>query len=162
MDWQSRYVLPLVRPTRWRSNIYLDERKPYGSKHERIRAIVVGSMQSGDSTAAGTFATPLHAFAHFSALSAQVKRRLAKVTAPALILYPRQDDMASLDNALTIQRRLGGLVELVVLDDSYHIITLDKQRHVVVERSAAFARALERERAGTAPLQAIRQSGHGD
>ncbi len=28
---------------------------------------------------------------------------------------------------------------MVVLEDSYHIITLDKQRQVVVERSVAFA-----------------------
>jgi carboxylesterase len=26
----------------------------------------------------------------------------------------------------------------VVLDDSYHIVTVDRQRHVVVERTAAF------------------------
>ena len=32
--------------------------------------------------------------------------------------------------------------ETVVLDDSYHIITLDRQRNLVVEKSAAFARAL--------------------
>jgi len=31
-----------------------------------------------------------------------------------------------------------------VLDDSYHIVTIDKQRSLVVDRSAAFTRWIER------------------
>ncbi len=145
MGWMSRYVLPLVRPTSYCSNIYMKEHEPYGIKDERIRAFIVNGMQSGDSSAAGVFSTPLHSFAHFSALSADVKRRLSRITAPTLILHPREDDMASLGNAITIQRRLTGVVELVVLDDSYHIITLDRQRHLVVDRSVAFVRSLGRQ-----------------
>lgn len=144
MGWMSRYVLPLVRPTPYHSKVYMKEHEPYGIKDERIRALVVSAMQSGDSSAAGAFSTPLHSFAHFSALSANVKRRLHRIKAPALILHPREDDMASLENAITIQRRLSGMVELVVLDDSYHIITLDRQRHLVVDRSVSFVRSLER------------------
>ncbi len=157
MDWKSSFLLPLVRPSPWRSNIYMKERAPYGIKDERIRAFVVGSMQSGDSSAAGVFSTPLHSFAHFSALSAEVRRKLGKITAPTLILHPREDDMASLENAVMIQNRLAGLVELVVLDDSYHIITLDRQRHVVVDRTIAFVRGLERERGRQEQHQAPRQ-----
>ena len=71
-----------------------------------------------------------------------VKRMLPKIDTPTLIVHPREDDIADLDNAVYLQRRLGGLVETVVLDDSYHIITLDRQRNLVVEKSAAFARAL--------------------
>jgi carboxylesterase len=145
MPWTSRHILPHVRPLPfWRSNIYLKEREPYGLKDERIRALVVKTMLSGDSSTAGVFSTPLHSFAHFNAISADVRRKLPDVRTPTLILHPREDDMASLDNALTIQRRLAGPVELVVLDDSYHIITLDRQRNVVVDRAIAFCRSIER------------------
>jgi carboxylesterase len=41
-----------------------------------------------------------------------------------------------------LQRHLGGMVDMVVLDDSYHIVTVDRQRHVVIDRSVAFAHAL--------------------
>jgi carboxylesterase len=34
---------------------------------------------------------------------------------------------------------LGGLVDTCVLDDSYHVITIDRQRTLVVHRAAAFA-----------------------
>ena len=157
MPWTSRYVLPYVRPTAWHSDIYMKEKPPYGIKDERIRALVVKGMQSGDSSAAGVFSTPLHSFAHFSALSAEVKRKLSKIDAPTLILHPREDDMASLNNAITIQRKLAGLVELVVLDDSYHIITLDRQRHMVVERTVAFMRAFDEQRASRVVARPMKQ-----
>ena len=163
MPWTSRHILPHVRPLSfWRSNIYLKEREPYGIKDERIRAFVVKSMLSGDSSAAGVFSTPLHSFAHFNAVSAQVYRKLPAIKTPTLILHPRDDDMASLDNAIIIQRRLAGLVELVVLDDSYHIITLDRQRHLVVDRSVAFTRSVERQRIGDAAVPAQRQRQRAD
>ena len=92
-------------------------------------------MQSGDSGAAGIFSTPMRSFAHFNALVAAVKPDLGKVRQPALIVHPRDDDMASLKNAQYLQANLGGLVDTLVLDDSYHIVTLDQQRHIVAERT---------------------------
>ena len=37
-----------------------------------------------------------------------------------------------------LQGALGGSVDIVVLEDSYHMVTLDKQRQVVVEHTRAF------------------------
>jgi carboxylesterase len=37
-----------------------------------------------------------------------------------------------------LQSELPGRVDMVVLEDSYHMVTLDKERHVVVERARAF------------------------
>lgn len=145
MPWYN-FLLQYIRPSWLKVDITLSERAPYGLKDERIRAMVVQSMQSGDSTQAGLFTTPLRTFAHFNALVAVVRPQLASITTPTLILHPREDDIASLNNALKIQEKMSGLVELVVLEDSYHIITLDKQRHVVVDRAAQFARSIENKR----------------
>lgn len=142
MPWHS-FILRWVRPTPLKIHMDLPEREPYGLKDERIRNFVVKSMLSGES-GQPQFFTPLRAFAYFNSLVARVKRELPRIKAPALILHPRDDDMASIGNALEIQRKLGGMVEMVVLDDSYHIITLDRQRHIVVDKSIAFARGLER------------------
>lgn len=141
----SSYLLRIARPVgRWRSRISLREREPYGLKDERVRSFVLSHMQSGNSGAAGVFSTPLHAIAEFNAFVAVLRRELPRIATPTLIVHPREDDMASLANAHYLQRRLGGLVDLAVLDDSYHMITLDRQRHVVVDRSLAFAEALLR------------------
>ena len=55
-----------------------------------------------------------------------------------LIFHPRHDDQSDIKNTMALQRRLGGLVEVSVLDDSYHLVTLDRQRGYVVERTMEF------------------------
>jgi len=142
MPWYSR-VLPYVRPSALTPAIDLPEHEPYGLKDERVRALVVSTMLGGDSSQAGVFSTPLCSFAHFNQLVALVKPDLDKVRQPALIVHPRDDDMASLKNAQYLQANLGGLVDTVVLDDSYHMVTLDQQRHVVADRSTAFVARVE-------------------
>ena len=71
-----------------------------------------------------------------------VRRELRRIHQPTLIVHPRHDDRASLGNAAYLQATLGGTVETCVLDDSYHVITVDRQRDIVVERTAAFAKRL--------------------
>lgn len=137
MPWHS-VLLQYVRPLPVRLELEMTEREPYGIKDERVRRLILSSMQSGDSGAAGTFSTPLRSLAHFNALVAAVKPELGKVRQPALIVHPRNDDMASLKNAQYLQANLGGLVDTLVLDDSYHIVTLDQQRHLVAERTERF------------------------
>ena len=68
----------------------------------------------------------------------RVKEELAHVCQPALIVHPREDDRASLRNMHYLQGKLGGLVETVVLDDSYHVVTLDRQRQLVLSRTLEF------------------------
>lgn len=158
MPWHSR-LLRYARPLPGiRSSILLPEHEPYGIKDERIRAFVVKAMQSGDSTEAGVFCTPLHSFAQFNAMVAKVRRELGRITQPSLVLHPRADDIADIDNAFYLQRRLGGPVEMHVLDDSYHIITLDRQRAIVIERSAEFARRIAAGVARAAAGEPLRMS----
>jgi carboxylesterase len=154
MPWYGR-IINYVRPTRIPLEIELPEHEPFGLKDERVRAFVVKAMQSGSSGDAGVFSTPVRSFANFNALVAQVKRRLGVVTQPALIVHPRDDDMASLKNAQYLQTHLGGLVDTLVLDNSYHIITLDQQRHLVVERTKSFVAWLERSLPTPASVPAV-------
>ncbi len=142
MPWYSR-LLQYVRPLPIKFEFDLPEHEPHGLKDERVRALVVSSMQSGDAGQAGVFSTPMRSFAHLNQLVSAVKRDLDQVRQPALIVHPRHDDMASLKNAQYLQANLGGLVDTVVLDDSYHMVTLDQQRHVVAERTASFVSWLE-------------------
>jgi carboxylesterase len=137
MPWHSK-ILQYVRPLPIRLEIDLAEREPYGIKDERVRRIVLSSMQAGDSASAGVFSTPVRSFGHFNSLVAAVKPNLGAVKQPTLIVHPREDDMASLKNAQYLQAHLGGLVDTLILDDSYHIVTLDQQRHLVAERAEQF------------------------
>ncbi len=139
MPW-LHYLKPTPLPIDWN----LTEREPYGLKDERIRSMVVSGMQAGNAKDTGYFFTPLKTMLHFNKLAGKVRRKLGEIATPTLILHPREDDVASLNNALDIQKRMAGLVELVVLEDTYHMITLDKQRHIVVDRTTAFVQSVER------------------
>lgn len=118
------------------------ERHPFGIKDERIRAMIFFAMSRGKSAEAGLLGTPSGALRQLWALIGQVKTVIASITQPALIVHARDDDVAGLSNAIHLQRRLGGLVDIVVLEDSYHLVTIDRQRDVVVDRSLALARRL--------------------
>ena len=64
-------------------------------------------------------------------------------------MHPRQDDRASLRNLEYLQNNLGGVTQTLVLDDSYHIVTLDRQRQLVVDRTLEFASQIEEYAHGT-------------
>jgi carboxylesterase len=119
------------------------EREPYGVKDVRTRSLIKAAITRGDSTEAGLLGTPSGALQQMWKLIAQTRREMPMIRCPAVLLHAREDDVASLSNAFYIQRRLGGVVDAVILDDSYHLVTIDQQRDIVIERSLALAVRLE-------------------
>jgi len=123
------------------------EVEPYGIKDPAIRSVVLSAMTSGDTTRAGIMVTPGRAIYQHCELVDVVKRELKSIAAPAVLIQARDDDMASLKNSEYLQRHLRGPVSTVILDDSYHIVTVDRQRDLVIEASAAFGSGLAARRA---------------
>lgn len=111
------------------------EREPYGIRDERIRAHLVAALNSGDSSEAGLAGTPGPSVRELWRLVTKVLPELPSITAPALLVHARNDDVSSLRNSTYIASRLGGAVDLTVLEDSYHIVTLDRQRNVAIART---------------------------
>jgi carboxylesterase len=119
------------------------ERHPWGVKDPRLRALIERAIKSGDSSRAGVAALPGSLMLELRWLVERVKLEIGEVRQPALIVHPREDDRASLRNLHYLQGSLGGLTETVVLDDSYHLVTLDRQRQIVVARTLEFAARLQ-------------------
>ena len=115
---------------------------PYGIKNQRIRDWIVGRMLSGDSAGGGLPGNPWPSLAEFVRLSGHVRRRLDRVRAPCLVIHSTNDDIASLDNVAIVEQSVSAPVEKILLDDSYHMISVDQQRDVVIERSAGFFRRI--------------------
>jgi len=137
IPWRVR-LFNLV-PYRWVANLFqFPDLEPHGIKDDRIRDFIRNALFSGDSSTAGLPATPGCAVLEHRRLVNVVKRELKNVEQPALIVHPREDDYADLNNSWYIQRHINGLVDMLVLDDSYHVVTVDRQRHVVVDRAVAF------------------------
>lgn len=115
------------------------EKPPYGLKDERIRAVVSESMLSGDAASAGLAGNPFPALAEMQLLAKNVRQTLPKVTSPCLIMHSGHDDIADIEtNAKLVEKHVSGSKKLVVLNDSYHLITIDSQRREVIKECASF------------------------
>jgi carboxylesterase len=82
---------------------------------------------------------PLRTLTEIDRLIAWVRARLYEVTAPTVILQAREDDMTSPRNASIVYNEItSSEKELVLLDDCYHVITVDKQREAVAGNLTTF------------------------
>lgn len=145
--WAVPWYAPLFNLVndRWTADRFMfREMEPYGIKDRRLRDFVLNALSSGTSATAGLPGTPGRSMMEFRWLVRSVETRLQAIRQPVLVVHPREDDRASLANAAMLQRRLGGVVHTVVLDDSYHVITIDKQRDLVNESLIEFGQKVAR------------------
>lgn len=119
-----------------------EEKPPYGIKNERLRAIVERQMKEGQSSQAGLLTMEGVTVRELHRMNAVVKKRMPSITTPALVVHSIEDDITSRWNADYVERKLGGPVLKVLLDDCYHMITVDLQYRRVVELSADFVAQL--------------------
>ena len=136
------FLLPLFKKLGIGRNRSFMEAPPYGIRDERLRAQVSTAMLGGDSAAAGLPGNPWYSLADMYELAADVRQRLSQVVAPCLVAHASEDDVASVKNAELVMREVSAPVELLLLKDSYHMITIDKERRTLIERSAAFFEAI--------------------
>ena len=109
---------------------------------EALRARVVSQMHAGDSAASGLPGNPWWSVVEMHKLARSVLRNMPALRAPCLVMHARNDDIASVSNAYEIQRRaVNAPVTLQLLDDSYHMITIDRERRVVIARGGLRDRA---------------------
>jgi carboxylesterase len=142
VPWYTRFFSLITQ--KWLADyIPFAERHPWGIKDPRIRALVEQAITSGDSSQAGIAALPGSLMLELRWLVKQVQREIGRVRQPALIAHPRNDDRASLRNLDYLQSNLGGLTHTLVLDDSYHVVTIDRQRQLVLDRTLALESLLE-------------------
>jgi len=152
--WRLSFLLPWFKRLNLFQDKTFDEEPPYGLKDERLRAAVSSSMLGGDSADAGLPGNPWPSLAELIDLSATVRRQLRQVRAPCLVMHAAEDDMASVGNAHLVMERVGGPAKLVLLHDSYHMITVDRERREVIRESAEFFSDIAVQREGAAPQAA--------
>lgn len=122
--------LPLVRRLSWA------ETYPYGLKDLRLREL---ASRAPDTLIEGSIdRLPLGALYEMYRLARHVERAGPTILAPTLIVHAREDDMANLRNAYRLRDALAGPVKVEVLEDSYHMVHVDKERSRVGDMTAAF------------------------
>lgn len=129
--------------------LYLREQPPFGIKDEILRARVAATYSHArlgdDSHAAelGYSHFPLRLFCEMRHLIALCIRDLPRVRAPLLLLQAAQDDATSPRNSRFILEHVrSARKELVLLENSYHVITADLERAEVAAHMTRFCLSL--------------------
>jgi carboxylesterase len=140
IPWLARFsfMLPLLKKLGIGRTRSFMEQPPYGIRDERLRAQISSAMLGGDSAAAGLPGNPWYSLAEMHQLAIDVRKLLPKVIAPCLVAHASDDDVASIKNAELVVREVNAPTELLLLKDSYHMITIDKERRTLIEHSATF------------------------
>lgn len=148
VPWTHR-LIPLADYLPVKYFLYLRERPPYGIKDEvlrkKIAAAYEGSDLSGsaDSAELGYAHFPLRLFCEMRHLIALCRRSLPHVRAPLLLLQAEEDDATSPRNAHYILEHVRSpRTELVMLANSYHVITADLDRAEVGASMTRFCLSL--------------------
>jgi carboxylesterase len=139
---KRKLILPIVLHSPLRYFLSWDETPPYGIKCERTRAMVHAVLENRDALATekvGIFRTSGVTIYESTRLIKAAKKALPKVQSPTLIVHSTEDDTASVKNAHFVAKRISSSrVETFLVDDTYHVLTLDKRREDVARRLAEF------------------------
>lgn len=139
-----KLLLPLVLYSPLKHVLHWEEKSPYGIKCERTRAMVAAVLNNKDARTAdkiGYFKTPATVVLESVRLMTATRRRMSQVLSPTLIVHSTEDDMASLRNVHFVQEQIAAQhVETFLVDDTYHVLTLDKRKDDIARRVAEFCR----------------------
>jgi carboxylesterase len=144
VPWYNR-LLPLASYTPLKYRLYFKESSPYGIKNMRMRGMVHRFYSKAklndvrDLSKYGYAFFPVALFSQLKRLARKVTPLLGRIQTPMLLIHPRDDDTASLKNSRLIYDRISSTVKkLVVLTESYHVITADQERETVAREIKEF------------------------
>jgi len=139
--WSMPFYHPLIRLAYWLGyrNWSWQEKPPYGIANIELRRRVQKAVEKGDSSEVGAaFISARHMHAA-QQLMHDTRLWLGHVHAPTLIIHAVDDETAAPRNAEEILLKIHSEIRRVVwLGDSYHIITVDNEREVVVNETTRF------------------------
>jgi carboxylesterase len=150
---RMRFMRGLAYYTPLRYLLSFHESPPYGLKDERVREWIAAQMAKGGQTAAGASKSSFVGVYQTERMMRYLRRNMHHITVPTLILHAREDDTASLRSADLVEGTISSaVVRKVILEDSYHIITMDNDRDTVVQETLGF---VSRARARLADLRLV-------
>lgn len=140
--FKQRFLLPLAIHSPLRYFLSYREPAPYGIKDERLRNLIAAVYEGNSANLPekyGYSEFPGVTILETTRLIRSVKRDLVSVVAPLLIVHSTEDDMASLENARYLASQVSSRqLETFYVDDTYHVLTLDKRKDDVADRVIEF------------------------
>lgn len=150
VPWLHR-LIPFVDYTPLKYFAFFREESPYGLKDESLRERV-GTAYRSISLRTNVYCGQ-HGYAHFPIrlfcesrhLIARCARDLRRVTAPLLLVQAVYDDATSPRNSRHVYHNVSSRQkEMLLLKDSFHMVTADLERDRVAEAMTRFCRGIGR------------------
>jgi carboxylesterase len=136
-----RVLLKVWYLTPWRNKYSFFEREPYGLKNEALRARVAKAMKQHAHSEVGEASTSIDHIHQANLLTRHVSARLSQIRNDCLLIHGVDDDTTSPRNTLHVFNTISSPVKRkILLDDCYHIITMDNEREIVANETVAFFR----------------------
>lgn len=139
--WAMPFYHPLIRLAYWLGfkNWKWREKPPYGIANIELRRRVQKSVERGEASEVGAaFISARHMHAA-QQLMHDTRLWLSHVSVPVLVMHAVEDETAAPRNTEEILRKINSEVRRAIwLGDSYHIITVDNEREVVVNETVRF------------------------
>ncbi len=138
-------LLPLARYLPWARRIRVKERAPFGLKDERMRAWVARQMKDAGQSDAGASALRVDELLKARDLIAMARESIPDITAPLLLIHAKEDECATPRSAFEVARNASSLnTRCVLLEDSYHMVTIDQEKDRVLSEMQQFLACSDR------------------
>ncbi|SDJ82245.1 alpha/beta hydrolase [Sediminibacillus albus] len=86
--------------------------------------------------------TPVKAIGEIVSLTEITRKNLAEIAMPVLILSSAEDHVVSPDNSQMIYEAISSREKsMIVLENSYHVVTLDNDKEIVADNAIQFIKA---------------------
>lgn len=137
LPWFRFLTVLAHTPLRYFIDYSFKEREPFGVKNEHVRKKILTLLTKHSNTAYDSY--PAVTFVELQRFSRYIRRNIEKVKAPAIIMHSELDDICNIKNAEFIYEHIGSVdKEFVRLKDSYHMITVDNDKDIVIEHTMEF------------------------
>ena len=134
-----KFMIPLALSTIIRFYYCYPECEPHGIKNERTRKVIKKLLEKGD---VGMNDFPMTGIYELLKLSAYERKILHEMTAPILLIHSKYDDLTSEKSANVVYKNISSKdKELIILEDSYHMVLYDNEKDFVYNKALGFINA---------------------
>ncbi len=140
--WGNPFItrlLPLARYVPLAGRICVPERSPFGVKDERMRAWIDKQMRLSGRSVAGAASLRVADLLRARHLVGMVRRSMRKIDKPLLLVHAKDDECATPRSAFEVAQGVSTTqVRCVLLSDSFHMISIDREKERVLGEMLQF------------------------
>jgi len=135
-------ILPAAMKTPIRYVWSFKETHPYGVKNDFVRKMMQRMMEKNSMAYEIIPGVTIYELLKLSKI---LRKNLARVNVPTILIHSKIDDFTSIKSSEVIYNGISSSIKkLVVLHNSYHMITIDNEKATVLQETIDFFKSIER------------------